>query len=398
MKLLRKVVCILLICGMLTGITGCGTGGNITGEKEPNNNMILVDTKWLDETEYYFIDGNLEVQKYIGYYSMEDFEDGISMVEVYSPEFQGYQLIDAAEKVVVQYARIEKKRVMDNVFYMVMDENEKKGVLNSKGEVVAECKYDDVYILDDNQSHWEDIIFCKMEDTAVDIFDKNGTFLCHIPAGYVTADYGYRGVSFSNVDNVLMVEYGNEVIEVVVEEEKSQKPYEDAAAFRNSEYWLREDETTNMLVNAQGETVFSVPADTEIVASMCDEIFFTKKENEVKIYWMDTLKEYDGITYRSNSSSGTLFYGEENIIINENGKSCKVSGIDGVAYNGIGFLDDGYVYVNTGNKYVIVDVEGKGTMVEAPYSIQFSSLIPCYQYEGIYYDFDGNVIIDTKQN
>lgn len=396
MKLLRKVVCILFICGMLTGITGCGTGGNEVSKNESNNNMILVDTKRLDETEYYFIDGNLKIKKYTGYKSMQDFEDGISLVEVYSPEFQGYQLIDTENKVVAQYTKIEKMYVMNNVFYMVKDENDKKGVLNSTGEVVAECKYYDVYKLDDTQSDWEDIIFCKMEDTSVDIFDKYGVLLCHIPEGYVTKEYGYRGISFSNIGNVLKVEYGDEVMEVVVEEEKPQKPYEEATAFHNSEYWLCEGETTNDLVNEQGETVFSVPADTEIVASMCDEIFYTKKENEVKIYWMDTLKEYDGITYRSNN--GTLFYGEENIIVNENGKSCKVTGIDGVAYNGIGFLDNGYVYVNTGNKYFIIDVEGKGNMTEAPYDIQFSSLISCYQYEGIYYDYEGNVIIDTKKN
>lgn len=398
MKLLRKVVCSLLIGGMLAGMTGCGTGGNAVSENETNNNMILVDIKWMDETEYYFIDGNLEVQKYSGYKSMEDFEDGISLVEVYSPEFQGYQLIDTEEKVVAEYTKIEKMRVMDSVFYMVKDENEKKGVLNSKGEVVAECKYYDIYQLDDTQSDWEDIIFCKMEDTSVDTFDKDGKLLCHIPAGYVTAGYGYSGVAFSNVGNVLKVEYGDNVTEVIVGEETSVKPYEEAVAFRNSEYWLCEGETTNILVNAQGETVFSVPADTEIVSSMCDKIFYTRKDSEVKIYWMDTLKEYDGITYRSNSDSGTLFYGEENIIINENGKSCKVSGIDGVAYNGIGFLNNGYVYVNTGNKYFIIDVEGKGNMTETPYGIQFSLLLPCYQYEGTYYDYDGNVIFDTKQN
>ena len=131
---------------------------------------------------------------------------------------------------------------------------------------------------------------------------------------------------------------------------------------------------------------------------MCNKIFYTKNENGIKIYFMDNFKEYDGITYRACADGGVFFFGDENIIFNENGKSCKVSGIEGIAYNGISFLNKGYVCVRTANQSFIIDVEGKGTKVEAPYSIYFSDLVSCYMYEGIYYDYDGNEIINTKGN
>lgn len=358
----------------MCAMTGCSKEG-AGEEKAQGKNMLLVDTKWNEEIEYYFIDENLEVKTYSGYQSMGDFEEGLSVVEVFTTEYQGQQLIDAKENVIAQYAKIEKLRIKDNLFYLVMDEKDKKGVLNSRGEVIADCQYSDVYELDDTQTGWEDVIFCKMEDTASDVFDKNGILLHHIPAGYVTSEYGYKGVEFSNVGNIFQIEYGDEKVEVIVED-------------------------SSKTIEEQLENVFSTPTGTEVFSSMCDKIFYTQSDEGIKIYRFDNLEEYDGITYRACTVGGLLFYGEEDIIFNENGKAYKfkVSDIGGVAYNGIGFLRDGYVYVNTGTKHYIIDVEGDGTMTEAPYDVQFSSLVSCYQYDGIYYDYSGNEIVNTKEN
>ena len=331
MKLLRKCMCFFALCGVLSAISGC-KNEKTDIKTAANNNMELVDTKALGEkeNEFYFIDDNAEIVKYSGYRYMDNFEDGVSLVEIYGPSQEGvYQLIDTKENVLAQGVKIEKKNIVDQTFYFIKDVNDKKGIINSKGEIVAEYKYIDIYELDDGQSNWEDIIFCKMEDTSADIFDKNGKHLCNIPAGYVTSEYGYKGVSFSNKKNIFCVAYGDEVVEIVVED--ASEPYEGAAKFGNSQYWLKETKDANSLINKKGEVLFSVEADTEIVASKCDKIFYTKNEKGIIIYNINNFQEYDGITYRACADGGVFFYGEENILFNKDGKSCKVTGIESVA-------------------------------------------------------------------
>lgn len=53
----------------MCAMTGCSKEG-AGEEKAQGNNMLLVDTKWNEEIEYYFIDENLEVKTYSGYQSM----------------------------------------------------------------------------------------------------------------------------------------------------------------------------------------------------------------------------------------------------------------------------------------------------------------------------------------
>ena len=151
-------------------------------------------------------------------------------VEVESEEFNGNMLIDTNENVIAKYKKIEKSDY-DIPFYKVINEQEQKGIYSAQGEKIAECQYSDIFIEDLDIAGSEHVIVAKKEDTSIDIYGENGTFICSVPAGYAKEGYGYDGVNVEGYqgDKVLKVEYGNvkKLFSIELAKELSAEEYKD---------------------------------------------------------------------------------------------------------------------------------------------------------------------------
>ena len=166
-----------------------------------------------------------------------------------------------------------------------------------------------------------------------------------------------------------------------------------------NEYLLCKTDDGKVLINSDGEQKFSVDSETEILKSTVNGIFYTKNEEGVRIYKSDTMEAYNDEVYEY-SYEGVAFKKGDYLVFNKEGQTCTLKKEDDVQLTGVQFLLNGYVAFNVmkGNEWCkyILDVSGKGDVVEIPYEASFSEIVPCYSVGKVYYDYDGNVIIDAN--
>ena len=219
MKVLKKLGCAVLVTGVLASLVGCGSDKNQSKksaqEKSATDNMVYVGYEKVDDTkEFYFIDENGQIKTYSGYYSMKDFKNGLSIVEVKNEDFNGQMLIDANQKEIVRCQKIKEERNAGISIYVTTDENNKKGLYSLEGDKIADCKYNEIHFADLNISRSEGAIVAKYEDTSVDIYSSYGKYVYTVPAGYTDESYGFSGISVNSHigdESIIEIKYGDTI-------------------------------------------------------------------------------------------------------------------------------------------------------------------------------------------
>lgn len=217
MKVMKKLGCAMLIAGMFVGAVGCGKNDDSSSksnqEQNISDNMICVGYETVDDVRnFYFIDGNGNLQTYSGYNNMKDFKNGFSIVDIKDDNFSGQALIDAAKNEIVRGHKIKETIDASIPLYIITDDNDKLGIYSYDGEKISECKYKEVFTTDLTISGFDHAIVAKYEDTSVDIFSYDGQFIYNVPAGYATKEYGYSGIStnaYMGDANIIEVKYGD---------------------------------------------------------------------------------------------------------------------------------------------------------------------------------------------
>lgn len=244
MRVLKKLGCALLIAGMLVTMTGCGDekkASEVSTEKveqvkKATDEMLYVGSATVNDVkEFYFIDGNGQIKTYSGYYSMKDFKNGLSIVEVTEDNTRKQMLIDAEGKEIVKCKKIFEKKDAGISIYVTSDENDKMGIYSCKGEKIADCKYDEIFIDSINVSRSEGAIIGKCEDTSLDIYSWEGKYICSVKAGYAGTDYGYEGVyvdSYFGDTSIIEVKYG-EIVKLYDVKTGKELDYEKFKDYRN---------------------------------------------------------------------------------------------------------------------------------------------------------------------
>lgn len=327
---------------------------------------VIVGKKEDTSVDIYSLDGKLVCNVPAGYAQDGYGFDGISIGTHRSEE----------NILRIEYGDVVKLIRMDTYEELPVDkfDNYYNGVVITDSEIILYSNFEEVkkiaydkeskpysYVIDSNDGTIYSVEYKKGTKTYADVYNINGELI-------------YSG------------------------ENKFNKMFDNGD---KSFYKYRNEEKGYVLIDSTGKEVFTTPARTDILTTNVDGIFYTKCDDEVKIYEIDTMKPYDDKVYKSAEQSG-IFYGEEyNLIFNENGDSYKSKKNGDEQHYDCSKLPCGfYIYVadkdGERSKY-IVDINGSKDIVKVPYEASINEDMPYYKIGNVYYGFNGKELLDIDK-